>query len=362
MTTRSKRIEGLDFARAWAMLGMLIVNYKILTGAEGNGPTWLIHFMDLFEGRASALFVILAGIGISLMTRTAREANSFILLKETRKTIWKRALFLFIVGMILYVIGWTGDILHYYGLYLFIGSLLIAAKGKMLLWLSAAALLIAQTLQLTNNTLEGWDPGKPYMEYLDFWTFEGFFRNSMFNGYHPVLPWICFFLLGMWIGKLNLNDGKIRKKILVISAMVAILLECLSALMLRIYTPSIGLESAYFLFGTGPILPNIFYVLSASGTALVILVLCLYFTNKYADYLFTDMIIKTGQLTLTHYVSHVIIGIELLDVLNRMDNQTLAFSLGFSIAYFTISILFSVLWRRKYSRGPIEILMRKIGH
>lgn len=61
MEVKLKRIEGLDFARALAILGMFIVNYTILTGAEGNGSRWLVTFIGLFEGRASALFVMLAG-------------------------------------------------------------------------------------------------------------------------------------------------------------------------------------------------------------------------------------------------------------------------------------------------------------
>ncbi|MDQ0177823.1 putative membrane protein YeiB [Bacillus chungangensis] len=71
-----KRIEGLDFARALAMFGMLIVNYTIIMGAGGNGPYWLVWFTELFEGRASAAFVVLAGIGVALMTRKARNGGS----------------------------------------------------------------------------------------------------------------------------------------------------------------------------------------------------------------------------------------------------------------------------------------------
>ncbi|MGE7094270.1 hypothetical protein ACQKII_23135 [Lysinibacillus sp. NPDC048646] len=46
-------IDGLDFARAIAMFGMLIVNFGVITGAEGNGPTWMIGFQSLFQGHAS---------------------------------------------------------------------------------------------------------------------------------------------------------------------------------------------------------------------------------------------------------------------------------------------------------------------
>ena len=46
---QSKRIEGLDFARALAMFGMLIVNFKIIMGATGRGPDWLIWFTELLK-------------------------------------------------------------------------------------------------------------------------------------------------------------------------------------------------------------------------------------------------------------------------------------------------------------------------
>lgn len=294
------------------------------------------------------------------MTRRARLKKSPSLIKENRQIIWKRALFLFVLGMILYVIGWAGDILHYYGVYLFIGSLFIAARGRMLLWLSVIVLIAAQSLQLTYDTFKGWNPKLPYMEYLDFWTFEGFFRNLMFNGYHPVLPWICFFLFGMWIGRLNLLDHKVRMKLLVIGSLAAIILECFSAFLIRLFTSHIGIEAAQFLFNSGPILPNIIYMLSASSTALIVLIFCLYFAERFAGHWFTKIIVQTGQLTLTHYVSHVVIGIGILTVLNRLGNQTLSFALGFSVAFFAFSIILSVLWRKRYRRGPLELLMRKL--
>ncbi len=34
----TKRIIGFDVARAFAIFGMVIVNYKIAMNAEGNGP------------------------------------------------------------------------------------------------------------------------------------------------------------------------------------------------------------------------------------------------------------------------------------------------------------------------------------
>ncbi|MDA1601218.1 heparan-alpha-glucosaminide N-acetyltransferase domain-containing protein [Bacillus cereus] len=356
-----KRIIGLDFARAWAMFGMLLVNFMVITGAEGNGPPFLITFMSLFEGRASALFVILAGIGITLMTRSAVASNEKIKISNSRKIIWKRSLFLFILGLLLYIMEWTGDILHYYGVYLFVAAFLITVRKKLLLFLSIIILLIAQYLQLTFNPFEGWEGPTPFINYVDFWTIQGFLRNLFFNGYHPIFPWFSFFLIGMIIGRLDLHNKKIRKGLLLLGITTTILTEILSKGLTYFFIPYIGKEVATFLFNTGPILPNVLYILSATGSAIATLIICLYIAEKYEMNWFVTSIIQTGQLTLTHYVSHVFIGIGTLILLNRMEHQSLLFVLLFAIAFFSFSILISVLWRKKFSRGPIEWIMRKLA-
>lgn len=355
-----KRIIGLDFARAWAMFGMLLVNFMVITGAEGNGPPLLKTFMTLFEGRASALFVILAGIGITLMTKSSVASQEKIKINTSRILIWKRSLFLFILGLLLYVMEWTGDILHYYGVYLFIAALLITVRRTILIWLSIIILLAAQYLQLTFNAFEGWGGTIPFINYIDFWTLTGFLRNLFFNGYHPIFPWFSFFLIGMIIGRLDLHNRKIRHWLFLLGLTVTVIIELLSKGLTHLFIPYISEAASTFLFNTGPILPNILYVASATGSAIAILIICLYIAEKYENNWFVTSIIQTGQLTLTHYVSHVFIGIGALIVLNRMEHQTLLFVLLFATAFFIFSILFSVLWRRNFSRGPIEWIMRKI--
>ncbi|WP_459502266.1 DUF418 domain-containing protein [Bacillus sp. C1] len=359
MVTPSKRIEGLDFARALAMFGMLIVNYKILTGAAGNGPGWLIWFAELFEGRASATFVMLAGIGVALMTKKARSGTPFDI-KQNRMNLWKRSIFLFILGLLLYAVGWTGDILHYYGVYMLVASLFIIASDRCIFIGVAIFLFVAQILQITINYMKGWHLEKPFIEYIDFWTVEGFVRNLLFNGYHPVFPWICFLLIGMVIGKLDLTKEVIRRKLMVISVILLVVIEVCSQILLRVSLSLLDKESLHFLFQTGPIPPTIFYIVSNSASAIIVILLSIYITEKLSGHWFTNAIVKTGQLTLTHYVSHVFIGIGILIPLNRVENQTLTFALTFSLLFFIGSIIFSVIWRRKYKRGPIEFIMRKI--
>ncbi|KQX68039.1 heparan-alpha-glucosaminide N-acetyltransferase domain-containing protein [Paenibacillus sp. Root444D2] len=72
-----ERITGLDLARAISILGMMFVNYKISMGAEGSGPAWLSWFVSLFEGRASAVFVVLAGIGFAIFICSLQQVPQF---------------------------------------------------------------------------------------------------------------------------------------------------------------------------------------------------------------------------------------------------------------------------------------------
>lgn len=210
------------------------------------------------------------------------------------------------------------------------------------------------------NYLKGWHPEQLFMEYLDFWTIEGFLRNLLFNGYHPVFPWICFFLLGMILGRLDLSMKAVRNKMLYISIVLLITIEVLSKVLIRLSLLVLDGNSAEFLFQTGPIPPNIFYMLSNSASAIIVIVASIYIVENFPSHWLNKSLIQTGQLTLTHYVSHVFIGVGILTLLNRLENQSLAFSLVFTLLFFVASILFSVLWSRKFKRGPIEWAMRKI--
>ena len=77
--SRNTRIIGYDVARAIAILGMVLVNFKIVMWDGETGPYWLAWLVSLLEGRAAAIFVILAGVGLSLLSQRARLA------KDTQK-------------------------------------------------------------------------------------------------------------------------------------------------------------------------------------------------------------------------------------------------------------------------------------
>ena len=119
----NSRIIGIDVARALAIIGMVIVNFKVVLGEEGKD--WIKLLSSVFDGKASATFVVLAGVGIAMGTNSAIRNNDVSKLRMAQIKITKRALLLFIIGLS-YMVIWQADILHFYGIYMLFTVLLIA--------------------------------------------------------------------------------------------------------------------------------------------------------------------------------------------------------------------------------------------
>ena len=180
---KANRIEGFDFARSLAFLGMVIVNYKTTMSINFSETTWLSFLTSPLDGRAAATFVVLAGIGLSLMSKNSKNPS------QTKQILLKRALFLFIFGL-LFAADWPADILHFYGIYIFIAAFCILLPDRFFIISSISSIIIFPILLLIFDYESNWD--WETLTYNGFWTISGFFKNLFFNGFHPIFPWISF--------------------------------------------------------------------------------------------------------------------------------------------------------------------------
>ena len=352
-----KRIVGYDFARALAIFGMVIVNFKIVMGAEKAGPHWLLDVFGLLDGRAAATFVVLAGAGISLMTRNARLDHDVAALATNRTRLLKRALFLFVVGLC-YTPLWPADILHFYGIYIAVGALVLAVSDRQL-WGLAAAFVIGFVLMLFVFDYEaGWD--WEALSYSGFWTPDGMIRHLFFNGFHPVFPWTAFLLIGMWLGRKDLRDPALRKRILLTSLIVGALAEGLSWLLIEALSNGTADADVAALFGTEPMPPMPLYLLAGAGTAIVVIAASIALTERFAEARWIRPIVSTGRLALTLYVAHVVIGMGTLETLGMLENQSPPFAIGSALLFCILSVVFSHFWKQRFQQGPLEWLMRKL--
>ncbi|WP_298539687.1 DUF418 domain-containing protein [uncultured Aquimarina sp.] len=355
----NKRIIGIDVARALAVFGMIIVNFKVVFGA--NGLSWVKSAASIFDGKAAATFVVLAGIGLALMTNSAIQKNDLAKLKTVLIRIMKRALFLFIVG-ISYITIWPADILHFYGVYMLFVMLLLNAKESTILASVITFIIVFPILLIFWNYETGWN--FETLNYEHFWSFNGFLRNLFFNGFHPVIPWTAFMLFGYWFGKQNLHDNKFVKKILWISLISFILIQLLSYITI-LFLSGGNQESVNELtqiLGTNPMPPLPMYMFNGIAVASFIVSACILISKRFENNKLVDALYKTGQLALTFYVAHVIIGMGIIEVINsnKIGNYSIEFSVIYALGFSLLCILFAVIWRKYFKSGPLEWVMRKV--
>jgi uncharacterized membrane protein YeiB len=353
-----KRIIGYDLARALAVIGMVVVNFKIVMGAGTTGPDWLVKLAGLLDGRAAATFVVLAGAGLSLLSGKGRTLNDLDLLAKDRRILLKRALFLFVVGS-LYTPIWPADILHFYGVYIAVAAFLLAVPTKRL-WAYAGSLTAAFVVMLVAfNYEKGWDWST--LSYEGLWTPVGMVRHMFFNGFHPVVPWLAFLLLGMILGRLDMSSPVIRRRVFAWGAGLAIAAELVSRTLIRILSTGANpadREVITAIFGTKPMPPMPLYMIAGAGTACAVIAASIALGEKYGNSAWIRPFVATGQLALTLYVAHVVIGMGTLEAIGRLENQTLPFAVFASLLFCAAGVIFAHVWRKRFKRGPLEAVMR----
>jgi uncharacterized membrane protein YeiB len=281
-------------------------------------------------------------------------------LAQDRRTLLKRAFFLFVVGL-LYTPLWPADILHFYGVYIAVAAFLLAAPARRL-WTIAGGLVLAFVVLFATLDYErGWD--WTTLDYSGFWTPLGMVRHLFFNGFHPVIPWLAFLVLGMIVGRMDMGDRAVRRRVLVWGAGAAVLAEAVSWGLVR--TLSAGAspsdqEVIAFLLGSGPMPPLPLYMVAGAGTACAVIAACVGLGERYEDAAWLRPLVATGQLALTLYVAHVVIGMGSLEAFGRLEDQTLGFALGTAAVFCVGGVVFSHLWRGWFKRGPLEAVMRAL--
>ena len=129
---RSERIGSMDVLRGFSLMGILIMNITDFAFGSANyvyplsmvkpvfsGPHWKINTAVWFlrwilaEGKMRALFSLLFGAGVILLTERALARGAGVRAADifTRRNMW-----LVLFGMLHGYLIWYGDILYYYGL------------------------------------------------------------------------------------------------------------------------------------------------------------------------------------------------------------------------------------------------------
>jgi len=337
-------LDGLDLARYFAFVGMVVVNFKVVMGVQ-DGNDLLRQLTGSLDGRAAATFVVLAGIGLGLAGKRS--------ISQTISVTIKRAVFLLVLGL-LNTLVFDADIIHYYAFYFFFGMLLLPCSNRLLVFgiLLLNILFVILILTLNYNSSWNWED----YSYADFWTPSGFMRNLFFNGWHPVIPWLGFLLFGVVLSRAPLSERSTQRKLVVGGVLTIAAAEGLSALISPVLT-SIDVELAVF-SSTRPVPPMPLYTLAGIGAASFVVGLCLMISKRTGKQGILRVAVPAGRQTLTLYIAHILVGMGILEVLGMHGGQSITAAVVAAALFCAVATIYALLWRRWFRRGPIEALMR----
>jgi len=340
----SPRTPGYDVARALAVLGMVMVDlrHELLSYDGARSLLWLF---DGIEGKAAAMFVVLAGAGLSLRTRHRDEDDG---VHVDRRPLVERALLLIGLGLLLMHV-WEYDILHFHGVYLLLAIPLLRVRSATLWLFAAAAVWIAMVLATELDWHE-----RPTL------TPSGSVRHLFFNGLYPVFPWIAFLLVGMAVGRLDLANDRVRKRALLISLAAAIVAFAIDSVgRWEQHTGALGLGNTATWLLTWPRAPRPLFVVSGCGIAVALVCICIGLTQQRAHRRWVMALVATGQLTFSIYVAHVIAILVPLQH-GFLRGRPIELTLAFALLFYVVAIAFAVWWRRRWQHGPLEGLLRQV--
>jgi uncharacterized membrane protein YeiB len=69
----------------------------------------------------------------------------------------------------------------------------------------------------------------------------------------------------------------------------------------------------------------------------------------------------TGQMALTWYFAHIILGLGAVVALGLVSSQPLPVTAGCGVLFFVVAVLVSWLWKKFFRHGPLEWVMRAVA-
>ncbi len=212
------RVVGLDVARCLALVGM-IATHALVSSTPDGGVTLV---QQIAGGRASALFAVLAGVSLALMTGGRSPLTGRARLGGAAGLV-VRAAIVFVIGLFLGSLDTTiAVILSYYGLLFLLGTAFIGFGARSLALLAAAWCVLAPALShVLRADLPPTSYASPSLAGL-FSDPSGLLTELLFTGYYPAVPWLTYLLAGMAVGRLDLRRAGTAIRLVALGAVLAV--------------------------------------------------------------------------------------------------------------------------------------------
>ena len=336
------------------MAGVVVMNYHgylILRGGRRNEGA-LADLFDPWTGplstRFAATFVLTAGVGVTLMSRSSiGDAD------RTRALRWRlvrRGLLLYGLGLLFDMI-WRGTILPFYGA-MFVGAaVLFTMRSRWVIAVGTASAVAGAAIRWWRYEaqLDGRDtswltnpgPRSP----------RGLLFDLFVNGTHPLLPWLAFFCAGIVLGRLLVTDW--WRPAVTGTGFVLFAAATLA-------NSTATTDRALVLLSVDPFDRGLAYTASALGTALLAFAAISWVADRWAGAAAIDALQQAGQMSLTIYLGHALLFNLLVDQLDLVQPGGLGTALTFALVYWLLATAVAIEYARRFGRGPAELLYRRL--
>ena len=355
------RVIDLDVTRAVALIGVAAMNYHgylILRGGP-VGESTINRFFNPWTGplstRFAATFVLVAGMGITLLTDRGRLAGDRARQSADRWTLVRRGVLLYAFGFVFDWV-WNGTVLFFYGAFFIAGAVLFTLRTRWLIAVGATAALAAAGLQwwaleTTHDTgwlFRDWYAPGPYRSP------RRLLFDTFINGTHPLLPWLAFLCAGMVIGR-HLPLRAPWRRVLGTFGVVLVAGTYLA----NHSFDATPLQSR--LFATDPFSRSLTYTLSALGSAITAFCVIGWIAETTKNNVVTRAFAAAGRTTLTLYILHALVFNAAVTRWHLIRPAGLDVALAFAGGYWVVAITAAAWWQRQFGIGPAEWVYRRFG-
>jgi hypothetical protein len=218
---------GVDAARALALVGMFAAH--ILPPGRGGAETIA---GAIVEGRSSALFAVLAGVGVALGSGGQRRPPDAAAHLGAAAALVVRGALVTLLG--LWLVRFDAPvavILAYYGVLFVAGAPLLRLPARVLAAGAVGTCVLAPVL--SHLLRAGLPQGPGEQPGLAALAAPGDLLVTLtLTGYYPALPWLTYLLAGMAVGRLDLRSVRTAGALLAGGIGLAVLPAGASALVL----------------------------------------------------------------------------------------------------------------------------------
>ncbi|AEI12854.1 hypothetical protein Celgi_2354 [Cellulomonas gilvus ATCC 13127] len=317
------RVPGIDVARGLAVLGMMTAHV---------GPDWSAHapaaaaVVDLADGRPSALFVVLAGLSLALLSggpTPARDRD----LTRARVRIAVRAVVVLGVGLVLEALGTPVlVILPTYAVLFLLGCLVLRWPVRALVTAAALVALVAPAVRdALGVRTDATDVGGVV--------------GLLVGPHYPALVWAAYLLAGLALGRCDLGARAVRWRTAVVGAALGVVGYGGGWVAQQVLPGSV-------LTSTAPHSSSTFEVVGNTGVALLVVALAVGLAPR-APHLAAP-VAAVGALAFTAYTVHVV-AIALLG-----DHVVWQPTTAVWLAFLLTTTALCWAWRATLGRGPLE--------